>query len=197
MQPSLCNKCYQRTAEFCPSLVSGGADFIYYEPWCRCVLSESEGIRLVNRPRHNIQDGHPTGWLFDTVPDGWEPGAQAVADRRDGWDEDIPTDEDIDHRTCKTVHLNTERIICRQGNMVYVKGVDEHEENSLVCDLRESVADVVRTFLTQVWFSKEYLGSSWAKIRGYIRALLRLELNVLQSYELSLHFSCYFSLSSL
>lgn len=137
LQPSRWNKRSQRTPEFCPGACQWWGDFIYYEPWRRCVINESEGIRLVNGPRHNIPDGHPTGWSFDTVSDGYKPNAQEGANDRDGSDDDIPTDDVKNDRTGGASPSNAERIISPQENGVYEKWVDAHEDENRICDVCE------------------------------------------------------------
>lgn len=62
-----------------------------YDPWRRCVIIETEGIRSTNGPRRSITEGHPTGWAFHTIPDGWEANAHVVENIHEGWDDDIPT----------------------------------------------------------------------------------------------------------
>lgn len=48
------------------------ADFIYYAPCRRCVVSETEGNRLPAAAPLRVTDGHPTGWAFNSVPEGWD-----------------------------------------------------------------------------------------------------------------------------
>ena len=79
-----------------------GADFIYYNPWTRSAVSREDGRDLAARERV-ISDGHPIGWNFDAIPDGWAtPVAELPtgAQEAGSWDVDVPVegsqgDEDI------------------------------------------------------------------------------------------------------
>lgn len=49
---------------------SAGADWMYYDPWSRCEISAATAADYARRPRE-VPDGHPTGWDYSSVPDGW------------------------------------------------------------------------------------------------------------------------------
>jgi len=85
-----------------PGRQGSGADFIYYNPWTRSAVSREDARELAARERV-IPDGHPMGWNFDAIPDGWDtPVAELPtgAQEAGAWDGDVPVgdsegDDDI------------------------------------------------------------------------------------------------------
>lgn len=62
------------------------------------------------RTGHVAPEGHTTGRSFNTVPDGWEPNSQAVANDCDRWDDDIPTNDVNNDRTGGAAPSDAEHI---------------------------------------------------------------------------------------
>lgn len=58
---------------FCPGRQSSAGDFINYDPWCRTKIWSCKGNRLANAVRPAVLGCHPTGWHFESIPDGWDP----------------------------------------------------------------------------------------------------------------------------
>ena len=90
-----------------PGRNGAGADWIYYErraydgDGSRC---SDEHAKTESRALRHIPDGHPMGWDFSAMPDGWKPEEDEGA-VDDGWVDDysedgsLPAAEPMSHGT--------------------------------------------------------------------------------------------------
>lgn len=97
-----------------------------------------------------------------------------MVNNREGWDNDVSICDANNYCTGGVGPSKDGRSISAQGNGVYAEGVDADEDKNRVWNVCESAADVVLRFLTQVVFSNEELGVSWAKMICYVRAPLHV-----------------------
>ena len=92
-----------------PSLSPGrqgqGADWVYYDPWynrgqgAKCTYEHAR--TEMGKVRH-VPDGHPVGWDFTAIPNGWVP-SEAVDEqgnpvegwRGDGLDNTVANNPDV------------------------------------------------------------------------------------------------------
>lgn len=94
--PSTWRQRGERAHDLSPGRVGPGADWVYYDPWRRQILTEVVARQKANEERPPIPDGHPTGFNFDFNAAGWNNenpayvAAQNNADNGDDYDEDDP-----------------------------------------------------------------------------------------------------------
>lgn len=128
-------KRYLHIPVFCPWWVGGGAEFIYYDPWSRCIVSEVEVTRLANAPRPNIHGCHSTGSSFEKTQGGSDPNAQTAFNNRQGWDDEVVIDNVKDDFTVGEGLLQAGRVISSRVNVVHVQGLDAYEDENRVCEV--------------------------------------------------------------
>ena len=72
-----------------------GADWIYFDPWvnggqgARCSV---EHTRRECRIERDIPDGHPMGWDYGAIPEGWQAGDDLGDEEEDGLADDFSED---------------------------------------------------------------------------------------------------------
>ena len=148
-----------------PGRQGPGADFIYYNPWTRSAVSRDDARDLAARERV-IPDGHPMGWNFDAIPDGWDtPVAELPtgAQEAGAWDGDVPvegSEGDEDVAMGYPVAPGTPAAMAQVGSSnAAVPAVDE--------------AEVVRRFLRAVGGVPEsILSGSYDMLVGYLQGRL-------------------------
>ena len=96
----------QQGISLSPSRKGAGADWIYYDPrdlggeGARCSADHAKAESRVSR---DMPDGHPMGWHFSAMTDGWQP-EENKGDADDGWLDDysedgsLPSAEPMSHR---------------------------------------------------------------------------------------------------
>lgn len=152
-----------------------GADYVFFNVFLNRPVSENEAYRLRNRDR-TVPDGHPRGWDFTAVPDGWVgdddvPNPLAESGITGNWTGDVPTD---DMMAIPGVQAGPSS--ARAAAPQVQRGI----EGSGVAGDRQVRSDksdlaVVREFLTEVGLSDEIVnGSSWSELRGYLRGRLNI-----------------------
>jgi hypothetical protein len=72
-----------------------GADYVYYDPWRREVITKLHAKQLLRNPRPVLPDGHPVGWDHSRIPEeGWASpsvgGAGLPPGGVSGWANDVP-----------------------------------------------------------------------------------------------------------
>lgn len=60
-----------RAVDYSPGRRASGADYIYYDPWCRRMMSDSEHTAKMRESRRRRPVGYPTGYDFSEDTSGW------------------------------------------------------------------------------------------------------------------------------
>lgn len=160
-----------------------GADYLFYNIHHNRALSENEAYQLSHRDRC-VPDGHPRGWDYNAVPDGWignDDGFNPLTDMGPGnWTEDIPTDSQIVGSGRDAVHPTGDG--AGQSMVVGDSGRDSAGAAAASTAAvgfgivsRPTDLTVVREFLIEVGIPSDMVGdSSWAELRGYLRGRLNI-----------------------
>lgn len=162
-----------RANERSPGRVGPGADWVYYDPHQRRCVDADVARERANAPRPPIPPGHPVGYDFDVIPDGW------IDDTNNGYEDDQDDDNIMGDANDEEADDDPgwegddggdgDRMgTAAAGN---VPGTGGRQDSTAVGSGR-SETEVVREFLRECGIPERQLGGTWVELRGFLRGRL-------------------------